>query len=273
LKGIFLFIDSTVSDTHICNYNATSLLTNTKAKMFADNVSVLRALVAKRSEIIHQMDLDRRRWSVRRDVLRDVKDTFLPALEAAIARSHTDWGHSVVLRTYTNDEWEEEDADGITLDEVFRKTDVLARVANCLAPGFFQCRVSPPRCGRPARHHLVRVWQIVARFHAGGVEAEKPPCTCVLPHLTDGFCDVCGGHNVRDLVRYPREDAADKPLDRGRRHPVGRNYVWKCHVCRNEDQKEMLHCIACGSERLNADAILAAPAASRQINNPEDEEE
>jgi hypothetical protein len=35
----------------------------------------------------------------------------------------------------------------------------------------------------------------------------------------------------------------------------------------------MLHCIACGSERLNADAILAAPAASRQINNPEDEEE
>ena len=139
-------------------------------------------------------------------MLRDVKDTFLPALEAAIARSQTDWGQSVVLRTYTNDEWNEEFADGITLGEVFRETDVLARVANCLAPGFFQCRVS----GRPAAQHLVRVWQIVARFHAGGVAAEKPPCTCVCPHLTDGFCDVCGGHNVRaPQINNPEDEAEE----------------------------------------------------------------
>ena len=258
LKGLLSIIDCTVSDIHLCNHLATSLFAlfalNAEAKMFADNVSVLRALVAKRSEILHQDLLNSHRWSVRRDVLRDAKDTFLPALEAAIARSTTDWGQSVVLRTYTNDEWNEKFADGITLGEVFRETDVLARVANCLAPGFFQCRVSPRAVsGRPAVHHLVRVWQIVARFHANGVEAEKPPCTCVLPHLTDGFCDVCGGHNVRD----PQH---------------GQVLVWKCHACRNEDQKEMLHCISCGSERLNADAILAAPAAPRQINNPEDEE-
>jgi hypothetical protein len=179
--------------------------------MFADNVPALRALVVKRSEVLHQDLLNRRRWNVRRDVLRNAKDTFLPALEAAIARSHTDYGQSVVLRTYTNDEWEEEDADGITLGEVFKKTDVLARVANCLAPGFFQCRVSPRAVsGRPAVQHLVRVWQIVARFHAGGVEAEKPPCTCVCSYLTDGFCDICGGHNVRmPQINNPEDEASE----------------------------------------------------------------
>lgn len=180
--------------------------------MFADKIEALRALVVKRSEILHQNLLNRRRWNVRRAVLRDVKDTFLPALEAAIAKSHSDYGHTVVLRTYSVDEWEEADGDGITLGEVFRKTDVLARVANCLAPGFFQCHVSPRAVsGRPAVHHLVRVYEIIARFYAGGVEAEKPPCTCVCSHLTDGFCRVCGGHNVlaAPQINNPEDEEYD----------------------------------------------------------------
>jgi hypothetical protein len=180
--------------------------------MFADKIEDLRGLVAQRERVIHQNLLNRRRWNVRRAVLRDVKDTFLPALEAAIAKSHSDYGHTVVLRTYSVDEWEEADGDGITLGEVFRKTDVLARVANCLAPGFFQCHVSPRAVsGRPAVHHLVRVYEIIARFYAGGVEAEKPPCTCVCSHLTDGFCRVCGGHNVlaAPQINNPEDEEYD----------------------------------------------------------------
>jgi len=233
--------------------------------MFADKIDALRRLVVQRQRVIHQKNLDSRRWSVRRDVMRGVKDTFLPALEAAIAKSHSDYGHTVILRTYSVDEWEKTDCDGITLGEVLEKTDVLQRVSNCLAPGFFNCRVRPANVhGRPAVPHVVRVYQIIAHFYADGMEYVKPPCTCVCSYLTDGFCDVCGGHNVRDLVRYPREDAADGPMG-------GCGYAWKCHACSNEDQKELLHCVACGSERLNAAAILAARAAPRQINNPEDE--
>jgi hypothetical protein len=143
--------------------------------------------------------------------MRDVKDTFLPALEAAIAKSHSNHGHSVVLRTYSNDEWEETDCDDISLGEVFRKTDVLQRVANCLAPGFFTCYVRPRAVsGRPAVHHLVRVYEIVARFYADGIEAEKPPCTCVCSYLTDGFCGTCGGHNIRaPQINNPEDEAEE----------------------------------------------------------------
>jgi hypothetical protein len=165
--------------------------------MFANNIDALRGLVEERSRVLHQKNLDRRRWSVRRDILRDAKESFLPALEAAIAMSHGDYGHTVILRTYSAAEWTESDGDNTTLFEVLEKTDVLQRVENCLAPGFFKCRVRPANVhGRPAVPHVVRVYQIIARFYAGGVEAEKPPCTCVCSHLTDGFCAVCGGHNV-----------------------------------------------------------------------------
>ena len=168
--------------------------------MFADKIDALRSLVVKRQRVVHQKNLDARRWSVRRSVMRDVKDTFLPALEAAIAKAHSDYSHFVVLRTYSIAEWEEADCDGIEFGEVFEKTDVLERVANCLAPGFFKCRVRPSNVhGRPAVPHVVRVYQVIARFYAGGVEAAKPPCTCVCSHLTDGFCGVCGGHNVRQI--------------------------------------------------------------------------
>jgi hypothetical protein len=163
--------------------------------MFTDNIAALRDLVVKRNIVIHQNDLDRLRWSVRRNIMRDVKDTFLPALGAAIAKSHGDYGHSVVLRTYSVAEWEETDADDISLGEVLKKTDVLQRVANCLAPGFFKCHVRPTVARQPGIR--VRVYEIVARFYADGVEPEKPPCTCVCSYLTDGFCETCGGHNVR----------------------------------------------------------------------------
>jgi len=165
--------------------------------MFTDKIEALRGLVFQRQIVLHQKNLDRRRWSVRRDILRDAKDRFLPALEAAIAMSHTDSGHTVVLCTYSAAEWTEPDGDNTTLSEVLEKTDVLQRVANCLAPGFFKCHVRPANVhGRPAVPHVVRVYQIIARFYANGVEPEKPPCTCVCSHLTDGFCRVCGGHNV-----------------------------------------------------------------------------
>jgi len=165
--------------------------------MFTDKIEALRGLIVERSIVLHQKNLDRRRWSVRRDILRDAKDRFLPALEAAIATSHSDSGHTVVLCTYSAAEWTEPDGDNTTLSEVLEKTDVLQRVANCLAPGFFKCHVRPANVhGRPAVPHVVRVYQVIARFYANGVEPEKPPCTCVCSHLTDGFCRVCGGHNV-----------------------------------------------------------------------------
>jgi len=166
--------------------------------MFANKIDPLRTLVVERNIVLHQKRLDSRRWNVRRNMMQDVKDSFLPALEAAIAKSHSDYGHKVVLRTYSVAEWEEADGDGITLGEVLKKTDVLQRVANCLALGFFKCHVSTRAVsGRPAVHHLVRVYEVIARFYADGVEPEKPPCTCVCSYLTDGFCRVCGGHNVR----------------------------------------------------------------------------
>jgi len=173
--------------------------------MFTNSIAALRSQVVKRNIVLHQNDLDRRRWSVRRDVLRDAKDTFLPALKAAIAKSHSDYSHAVVLRSYSVAEWEETDADNNALSEVFEKTDVLARIANCLAPGFFKCRVRPTVARQPGMR--VRVYEIVARFYANGVEAEKPPCTCVCSHLTDGFCETCGGHNVRD----PRAEEESAP--------------------------------------------------------------
>jgi hypothetical protein len=175
------------------------------SKMFTNNIDTLRSLVVERERVVHQKRLDSRRWNVRRAVLRDVKDTFLPALESAIAKSHSEYGRTVVLRTYSNDEWEETDVEHITLGEVFRKTDVLQRVANCLAPGFFKCHVRP----RSAVHHLVRVYEVIARFHASGVEADKPPCTCVCADLTDGFCRVCGGHNVLSPQINNPEDEED----------------------------------------------------------------
>jgi len=191
-------IDYTVSE-HISVIISQPILSYslvlTEAKMFADKIDALRSLVAQRNRVLHQNRLDSRRWSVRRDVMRDAKDTFLPALEAAIAKSHSDYGHTVILRTYSVDEWEETDADDISLSEVLEKTDVLQRVANCLAQGFFKCHVQSTVARQPGIR--VRVYQVIARFYADGVEAEKPSCTCVCSYLTDGFCDVCGGHNVR----------------------------------------------------------------------------
>ena len=173
--------------------------------MFTNSIDALRRLVLKRNIVLHQKCLDARRWGVQRDILVAAQDTFLPALEAAIAKSHSKYGHQVVLRTYMDDEWEWEDSDGITLGEILKKTDVLERVANCLAPGFFKCHVRPAVERQPGIR--VRVYEIVARFYADGVEAEKPPCTCVCSHLTDGFCDTCGGHNVRD----PRAEKESAP--------------------------------------------------------------
>jgi len=176
--------------------------------MFTDKIEALRGLVLNRERVIHQKNLDARRWSVRRAVMRDVKDTFLPALEAAIAKSHSEYSHTVVLRTYSVNEWEETDCDGIELGEVFSKTDVLARVANCLAPGFFKCHVRPTVARQPGIR--VRVYEIVARFYADSVEPAKPPCTCVCHHLTDGFCGTCGGHNIRaPQINNPEDEAEE----------------------------------------------------------------
>jgi hypothetical protein len=180
--------------------------------MFSANISALRRLVEEREIVVHQRRLDSRRWSVRRDVMRDVKDSFLATLEAAIAKSHSDYGHTVVLRTYSLAEWEETDGDGIALDEIFKKTDVLQRVANCLAPGFFKCRVRPTVARQPGMRP--RIYEIIARFYADGIEAAKPPCTCVCSYLTDGFCDVCGGHNVRvPQINNPEDEEEEADED------------------------------------------------------------
>ncbi len=256
--------------------------------MFANNIDALRSLVVQRELVLHQKRLDNRRWSVRRDILL-WSASFLSDLEAAIASSHSEYGHQVVLRRYSFAEMETGDCNDTCLREVINDTDVLERVANCLAPGFFKCHVR-----RQQRGSAAASYEVVARFYADGFEPAKPPCTCVTHYLTDGFCNCCGGHNLRDLARYPRENAmaprenamaprenamaprenAMAPRENAmapRENAMAPRQnamalTWQCHVCRNQDQKEMLHCVACGSERLNA-----AASNPRQINNPEDE--
>jgi len=65
---------------------------------------------------------------------------------------------------------------------------------------------------------VVRVYQVIARFYANGVEPEKPPCTCVCSHLTDGFCRVCGGHNVlvvQHQINNPEDEAEEAEVPFG----------------------------------------------------------
>jgi len=172
--------------------------------MFTDNIAALRGLVIKRERVYRQRHLDSRRWAVRRDILRDAKDQFLGALQDAIESANSEYGYTVVLRRYSSAEMETPDRDDSTLREVLKETDVLERVANCLAPGFFKCHARTVR----ARGAADTYYEIVARFYAGGVEAAKPPCTCVCAYLTDGFCDICGGHNVRVArqINNPEEE-------------------------------------------------------------------
>ena len=181
--------------------------------MFSDKIDSLRSLVLQRERILHQKRLDGRRWGVQRDILVAAQDTLLPALEAAIAKSYSHYGHTVVLRTYSYSEMEWVDDHDICLREVLEKTDVLERVANCLAPGFFKCYVRPTTVRQPGAQ--VRIYEVIARFYADGVEAAKPPCTCVCAHLTDGFCGVCGGHNVRiprPQINNPEDEEAEPPF-------------------------------------------------------------
>jgi hypothetical protein len=171
--------------------------------MFSANIAHLQTLVANRKAVLHQKRLDWRRWTIRREILRDAA-VCLTDLETAITTSHSEYGHTVVLRAYFQREMEERREDGTTLLEVLEKTDVLARVANCLAPGYFECHLRRASQHQRARGHAF--YEVVARFHANGVEPAKPPCTCVCAHLTDGFCGVCGGHGVRAIMNPEDED-------------------------------------------------------------------
>ena len=216
--------------------------------MFADKIDILRHAVVVREREHRQKKLNDRRRAVMKDVMRDAKDSFLDAMKSAIASSYTDYGHQVVLRTYSIAEMEKPDEDDITLLEVIRETDVLDRVVNCLAPGFFRYAVIRKPC-LPQRPGEKYVFEIKVRFHAYGFEPIKPPCTCVCSYLTDGFCDVCGGHNVRDLNRYPRKDNWREGDD------------WICASCNHLHEQPLTHCFNCKK-----------PRQERQINNPEDEE-
>ena len=170
--------------------------------MFADHVTALQQCVADRETALRQHRLNQRRWAVRRDILRGADNHFLEALKDEIARSHTPHSYSAVLKTYTVEELEaREPVNQTTLGEVLRGTDVLDRVANCLAPGHFRCHLR-----RERRRGLPELFHIDATFVSERFEAPRLPCTCVVHELTVGFCEVCGGHEVRPVMNPEDED-------------------------------------------------------------------
>lgn len=174
-----------------------------EAKMFSDHVAALRARVAQRKTELYQRELNEHRWSVRRNLCALADNRFLAELESAIGRAYQPSRYRAVLRTYT---WEEVEAPiraGCPpLGEVLTGTDVLDRVGNCLAPGFFKCTFRREQLrGQPEERFHVEV-----TFVAEGFEAPKPPCTCVLRDRTVGFCEICGGHGNRAVVNPEEED-------------------------------------------------------------------
>ena len=164
--------------------------------MFSDHVVALQQRVAERRIALRQRQLDQRRWAVRRDILRGVVENsnrVLVDLERAIAGAYQERFFSVVLKTYTVEEIEaREPVHQSSIGEVLTGTDVLERVGNCLAPGHFRCHLR-----RERRRGLPDLFHVEAIFVSEGFEPHKPPCTCVIRDMTDGFCEVCGGHEVR----------------------------------------------------------------------------
>lgn len=192
------------TETHATPYHITP------HKMFTDSIAALRQAVVVRQQELHKQELNERRWSVRKNILQDVDGRFIDSMEFAIASSYTDYGYTVTLRRFSSAELNTEAGNGTTLREVIEETDVLERVANCLAPGFFKCslRRMPLRFQRAGEE---KIFEVMARFYPEGVEPVKPPCTCVCSYLTDGFCDTCGGHNVRDILHHPRAEEESAP--------------------------------------------------------------
>jgi hypothetical protein len=178
--------------------------------MFTNSIASLRRAVVVRQQELHQHKLNERRWSVRKTILQDVDGRFIDSMEFAIASSYTDYAYTATLCSFSSAELDTEADNGTTLREVIEKTDVLERVANRLAPGFFKCRLRhmPLRFQRAGEE---KVFEVVARFYPEGFEPVKPPCTCVCSYLTDGFCDTCGGHNVRNILRHPRAEEVSAP--------------------------------------------------------------
>ena len=178
-----------------------------EAKMFSACVSDLRACVVERQRELYQYRLNEYRWSVRRDLLALADGDILYALKFAIAAAYSPSRYRATLKSYSRAEVEAPIRAGAehSLADVLTGTDVLDRVGNCLAPGFFKCTFRREFLlgeGVPERF-LVEV-----TFVAAGFDAPKPPCTCVLRERTVGFCEICGGHGNR-VVMNPEEEAAD----------------------------------------------------------------
>jgi hypothetical protein len=171
--------------------------------MFSANIASLCSLVVERDKVLHQKRLDSRRYAVVRDIVRGLDNRFISALEEAIRTSHSDHGHRVVLRSYSAAEMEEPAIDHTTLSEVLKKTDVLVRVGNRIAPGFFKCHVRSTTARERVHGHAD--YEIIAHFHAEGFESEKPACCCIVHDLLDGWCP-CGGYGVRPIMNPEDEE-------------------------------------------------------------------
>jgi hypothetical protein len=175
--------------------------------MFSAHVSDLRACVVERQRELYQWRLNYYRWSVRRDLLALADGDVLDALKFAIAAAYSPSRYRATLKSYSRAEVEAPIRAGSehSLAEVLTRTDVLDRVGNSLAPGFFKCtfRHEQLRGEGVAERFLVEV-----TFVAEGFDAPKPPCTCVLRERAAGFCAVCGGHGNR-VVMNPEDEDAD----------------------------------------------------------------
>jgi len=171
--------------------------------MFADHVAVLHQCVAEREIALYQRRLNERRATVRRDLLAAADDRFLETLKNEIARANTSHGYRAVLKTYTVEEVEAREGwHNTSLGEVLTGTDVLQRVANCLAPGHFKCSLRRQRC---RKRRVPDQFHIDVTFVATGFEPPKLPCSCIIHDLVDGWC-CCGGYGRRAPVMNPEDE-------------------------------------------------------------------
>lgn len=172
-----------------------------EAKMFSANVAALRTCVENRESALRQKHLEQRRTTVIREILRASADGFIGALEDAIADAHTHYGYSIVLRTWSVAEISAVSrGHSSSLLEVFRETDVLTRLGNCLAPGHFKCDLRKRRQHRDAPE----TYDLVVRFVSAGFAPDKPACCCIVHDLVHGWCDLCGGYGT--AVMNPEDE-------------------------------------------------------------------
>lgn len=87
--------------------------------------------------------------------------------------------------------------------DLFKKTDIQARLSNLLSPGHFQCKV------RVERGETVI---LSAHFYPKEIDTYKGKLLCYnCPHLVEGVCQSCGGFHTNwgTPILNPEDDVSN----------------------------------------------------------------